>query len=206
MHSTLAYPLPDASVRDHLLHAPSADSEPAVKKYLRKFLSSLFIMGRALFQTLFPGDGILTYEEMARTFYEFFKEQAQRSEFYEQVVQHAERNPDADCRKHIRQFTANLEQRCSNWPPTEICSIPISLDEVHSLYTCRKNEDRGSHSLYSRFKSVLSGLVSCSLGVICMSTASDISLGLIPSRKIASSMRERGEFLHHLPNFLLMLI
>ncbi len=63
-----------ASVRDHLLHAPSADSELAVKQYLRKFLSFLFITALAAGQDLFPGDGMITYEEMARTFYEFFKE------------------------------------------------------------------------------------------------------------------------------------
>jgi len=132
-----------------------------------------------------------TYEEMARTFYAFFREQSQRSEFYEQVVRHAEKNPDADCGKHIRQLTADLKQHCSNWP-TKSCPILISLDEVHGLYTLRKNEDKESHSLYSHFKSVLSELVLCSLGVICMSTASHIS-SLAPSNKTAPSVRERGE-------------
>ncbi len=77
---------------------------------------------------------MITYEEMARTFYEFFKEQSQRSEFYEQVVRHAEQNPDADCGKNIRQLTSDLMQRCSNWP-TKSCPVLISLDEVHGLYT-----------------------------------------------------------------------
>jgi len=129
---------------------------------------------------LFPENGMMTYERMARTFYEFFREQSLRSEFYDRVVLHAEHNSDADCGKHIDQLTADLKRRCSNWP-TQCCPILISLDEVHGLYTPRKNKDKQTvHSLYSRFKSVLSGLVLCSFGVICMSTASPIS-SLAPS-------------------------
>lgn len=132
---------------------------------------------------------MITYEKMAREFYKFFKKQSQRSEFYERVVRHAEQNPDGDCGKHIRRLTSDLKQRCSNWP-TKCCPVLISLDEVHVLYTLRKNEDKELHSLYSRFKSVLSELVLCSLGVICMSTASHIS-SFAPSKNTAPSFRER---------------
>ena len=45
--------------------------------------------------------------------------------------------------------------------------------------------------MYSRFKSVLSELVLCSLGVICISTASHNS-NLAPSKKTAS-VRGKGE-------------
>jgi hypothetical protein len=139
----MPYPLPDDRVRVHLLDAPSADREVAVKQHLRKFLSSLFIMviyqSRELFP--FPENGMMAYERMARTCYEFFGEQSQRSEFYDQVVLHAEHNSDTDCGKHIDQLTADLKRRCSNWP-TQSCPILISLDEVHSLYTPRKNEDK----------------------------------------------------------------
>jgi len=111
-------------------------------------------------QEFFPENGMMAYERKARTFYEFFREQSLRSEFYsDQVVLHAEHNSDADCGKHIDQLTADLKRHCSNWP-AQSCPILVSLDEVHGLYTPRKNEDKQTvHTLYSRFKSVLSELV-----------------------------------------------
>ena len=171
---TQAYPLPDDSVRDHLLRAPSVDNELKVNQYLQNFLSSLFITARLQIQDLFPGNGMMTYEEIVKTFYEFFKEQPQRLKFYDQVVRHARRSKhslNSICGHSIDQFTSDLERRCSNWP-TNLCPILISIDEVHILYTPRKNKDKQSvHSLYSRFKWVLSNLVLCKFGVICMSTA-----------------------------------
>jgi hypothetical protein len=149
-------------------------------------------MARHRIQDLFPGSGLMKYEEMAKTCYEFFKEQPQRSDFYDQVVRHAKTNSEGNCGDHINLFTADLERRCSNWP-TNLCPILISLDEIHFLYTPRKNFDKQLvHSLYSRFKSVLSGLVTCKFGVICMSTESHIS-SLAPSKETAPSLRERGE-------------
>ena len=129
---------------------------------------------------------------MAGAFYKFFQEQSQREDFYGKVVRHAEQNSDADCGKHIDELTSNLESCCSDWP-TKSCPLLVSLDEVHSLYTPRKNEDKQLvHTLYSRFKSVLSELVLCSLGIICMSTASHVR-SLAPSKRTASSLRERAE-------------
>ena len=177
------------NVRDHLLKAPRADHELKVKFYLRIFLSSLFITASRKLVIQFPGDGMMTYEEMANTFYEFFKEQPQREKFYDEVVSHAQHSKNGNCREHINKFTDDLKQRCSNWP-TDLCPILISLDEVHSLY---RNEDKQSgHSLYSRLKSVLSELVLCKFSVICMSTASHFTT-LAPSKTTAPSLRERGE-------------
>jgi hypothetical protein len=46
-------------------------------------------MALDLCQNIFPGGGTITYEEMAKAFYEYFKE------LYERVVRHAEQNLDA---------------------------------------------------------------------------------------------------------------
>lgn len=134
---------------------------------------------------------VRTYEDIAEFFYNLFKDEERRTAFYTEVVDHANDRPDRDCKKHITCFTENLRRCCSNWP-TNSCPVLISIDEVHSLYTFRSSDKKKVHSLYSLFKSVLSGLVSCKFVVICMSTASHIS-SLAPSRSTAPSFRERGK-------------
>ena len=134
----------------------------------------------------------MRYEEIAIKFYDFFKERSRRLEFYDDVVSGANDNfgNESDCSANINQFTIELKRRCSDWP-TNLCPILISLDEVNSLYSPR-NEDHSAHTLFSRFKSVLSDLVLCKFGVICMSTASHIG-SLAPSKTTAPSLRERRD-------------
>lgn len=137
---------------------------------------------------------------MAKTYYDFFADPSRRDGFYAEVVENARREASVwkNCFNRFRDY---LKLRCSNWPidpsphkssdlpPT--CPLLLSIDEVHVLYT-RKKDEGSKHSLYSCLKSVLSEGTSCSFAVMCLSTANHISI-LAPSKEIAPSMRERAQ-------------
>jgi len=163
--------------------------QPRNKQYLRKFLSSLFVLARCLIPDLFPGNKT---KHMAETFYNYFGQHLNRSGFYDRVIGHAKTTSDASVGRSFIEFMDGLKGRCSNWP-TNSCPILISLDEVHVLYTRREEDSESQHSLYSLFRSVLSEVVTCHFGVICqcMSTASHIG-SLAPSKETAPSLRERN--------------
>jgi len=127
---------------------------------------------------------------MAEIFYNYFGQHLNRSGFYDRVVGRAKATSEASVGRSFIEFMDELKGRCSNWP-SEICPILISLDEVHVLYTRREEDGESLHSLYSLFRSVLSEVVSCHFGVICMSTASHIG-SLAPSKETAPSLRERN--------------
>jgi len=127
---------------------------------------------------------------MAETFYNYFGQHLNRSGFYDRVVGCAKTTSDARVGRSFIEFMDGLKGRCSNWP-TEFCPILISLDEVHVLYTRREEDSESQHSLYSLFRSVLSEVVTCHFGVICMSTASHIG-SLAPSKETAPSLRKRN--------------
>jgi hypothetical protein len=126
---------------------------------------------------------------MAAAFYSFFGHPQNRSEFYDRVVGGA-KTTDADVGGSFLGFMERLKGRCSKWP-TNSCPILVSLDEVHVLYTPREEDGEAQHSLYSLFQSVLSEVVKCDFGVICMSTASHIG-SLAPLKETAPSFRERN--------------
>lgn len=194
MTFALAFPPTDIAVRDHLLHAPGTGQERDCKEYLETFLRSLFTSARLQAEQLFPAGALVSYAHLAETFYDFFKVESKRTEFYEEVVRNAvaPNTPSTDVWESFSKLEFGLKNRCFNWPVTSSCPILISVDEVHLLHTLR-DEDVGSrYTLYSRLRSVLSKGVAQPLCFIVLSTVTHIS-ALAPSKQVADSTRERDD-------------
>jgi hypothetical protein len=171
-----------------------SEEEPC-KAHLRAFLVSLFESASREAKQLFP----LTkyaYAGMVKAFYDFFKESSKRDAFYKQMVLDASASKAPATQEGVsnafKDLVAYLQEHCSDWPDEGICPILISMDEVHVLCSPHDEKNASNHTLYSRLKSVLSGVVSEAFCVICLSTATSVST-LAPSKAVAPSLRERGE-------------
>jgi hypothetical protein len=168
--------------------------ETECKSYLRSFLCSLFDSVREYAEKNF-GTKKMTYSSMVKKFYDLFTDTAKRNEFYVTVIAKGAStsmttsmgNTDLS----FRGAQKSLMERCSDWPDKSQCPIIISMDEVHVLFTTR-SQDRFPHTLYSRFKSVVSELVSVDLCVLFLSTVSSVAR-LAPSKAVADSLRERSD-------------
>lgn len=135
---------------------------------------------------------LVSYEDMATKFYEFFAgAAAARNLFYQKVIANAPSTSSENVVQSFRMLQDCLKQRCFNWPVTS-CPILISIDEVHVLFNLRQQDADASYNLYSRLKSVLSEAVSESFCTIFLSTATNISQ-LAPTKDVAPSMRERDD-------------
>ena len=190
---TPAYPPADNVARVHLLDAPSTSDEVECKRYIRSFLSSLFKSALTEAERLFPLDGKMsyTYAYMAMEFYKFFANPFERVSFYETVVKDSSNGAYNDMWSSFTNLKDKLEQRCSDWPPADVCPLLISIDEVHVLYTHRREDQGSNYTLYSRLTSVLNEGVKFPFATISLSTAIH-DLSLTPSKKMAPSMRERN--------------
>jgi len=168
--------------------------ETECKSHLRSFLCSLFDSVREYAEKNF-GTKKMTYSSMVKKFYDLFTDTAKRNEFYVTVITKGAStsmttsmgNTDLS----FRGAQKSLMERCSDWPDKSQCPIIISMDEVHVLFTTR-SQDRLPHTLYSRFKSVVSKLVSVDLCVLFLSTVSSVAR-LAPSKAVADSLRERSD-------------
>jgi len=193
---SVAYPPVDKDVRNHLLAAPSAEQESECKGYLRAFMSSLFTEAQATILDLAKGTAHgLEYEELARRLYEFFSEKSTRDNFYSTVVRKASFFDDRPLQHPLQSLLGTLTKICSDWDETistTCCPIVQSMDEVHILFEPRTQDPQPGHTLYSRFKSILSEIRGEAFCVVFLSTASSIS-GLAPSKDVAPSMRERSD-------------
>lgn len=76
-----AYPPADTVVLDYLLRAPGTNQELLCKVYLRSFLTSLFASAHLQAKEFFPPNTIISYADMAKKFYDFFKDMSQRNTF-----------------------------------------------------------------------------------------------------------------------------
>jgi hypothetical protein len=184
----LAYPLPDSSVRNYLQLAPSADDELTCKAYLKSFLVSLFNCFGEWVLGAFPKKS--AYLTMAMTVYKLFRDKQQRKAFYDNVLERS--TPESNnVSSSLTKTISILSSRCSNWPE-KIFPVVLSLDEVHPLFRTRFEDTPGSHTVFSRLKSVLSELVGHALCVLCLSTVSSVA-ALAPSSAAADSFREKRE-------------
>jgi hypothetical protein len=86
----------------------------------------------------------------------------------------------------------DIFKRLCEWPHDGFCPIIISIDEVHVLYAERSDDKMSSHTLYSRFKSVVSELVGYDFCLLVLSTFSSIPK-LTPSKTEAASLRELSD-------------
>jgi hypothetical protein len=172
--------------------APSAAEEKECKAYLRSFLRSLFTEARLQAERLFAGKKKFLYADMAKMFYDFFKDPSQRETFYGKVITNSNGSP-TEVWKSFDDLQKSLKGRCSDWPRIS-CPTLISMDEVHVLFGPRSRDAESSHTVYSRLKSVLSEAVSKDLVVIFLSTATSVAK-LAPSKEVAPSMRERDDSL-----------
>jgi hypothetical protein len=183
----LAYPPTDDAVRDYLLGAPSTELEKECKAYFRSFLCSLFTSAHQLAEQFWPEGSMTSYNIMAETFYDFFRDTTRRNGFYDGVIANVW---SADVWASFITLHNGLEKRCFDWP-AESCPLLISMDEVHVLYAHRPR-DTEDYTLYSRMKSVFSEGVSLSFAALCTSTVNHISK-LAPSKDVADSFRERDD-------------
>jgi hypothetical protein len=191
----LAFPPPDVAVRDFLLRAPSAGDGEECKGYLRAFLRSLFESVLEQVEIFKTSGGKTTYLALANKFYNIFRNQGKRDRFYRGVIKRSEEErtaTQADTSGAIERVEVALGTYCSDWNPVEFCPIIILLDEVHILFTTRPLDAQSSYSLYSRFKSVLSDLVTQPFCMLSLSTVSTVSK-LVPSKSVADSLREQAE-------------
>jgi len=187
-----AYPPTDKAVRDHLDLAPGATNEADCKQYMRSFLSSLFESARLQAEQLLPPGEEVSYVHMARVFYDFFADPSNRNQFYENVVASSRKGPYVDVWKSFNGLKKNLKRRCFNWPPSAICPLLVSIDEVHVLYTHRRVDTGSEYTLYSRLKAVLNEGIKYDFAIVSLSTVSHVS-SLAPSKETAPSVRERDD-------------
>jgi hypothetical protein len=190
----LAYPPVDTDVRDYFLAAPSAEKEEECKAYLRAFMCSLFIEARGQIEEFAKDADSLKYEDLATKFYKFFSEKPKRDAFYATVLGGARSSGSTFSASTMKSLLNSLADDCNRVGilSDTICRVVGSLDEVHSLFEPRKVDVQSVHTLFSRFKSVLSELNDESFCVVFLSTAGSVC-GLAPSKDVAPSIRERDD-------------
>jgi len=117
--------------------------------YLRSFLVSLFTPALHEVEILFPACSMVLYTGMAKTFYDFFKDESQRNEFYGKVVENAHTShiPSTKVWESFRLLKDGLKWCCSDWLSTS-CPLLISVDEAH-LYIQGAEEVGSRFTLYS---------------------------------------------------------
>ena len=167
----LAYPLTDVAVYKHLLGAPSTEMENECKEYIVSFLSSLFTSAHQLAECFWLGSSMMSYDCMAKMFYNFFSDTLQRNDFYDGVIKIIQ---SKDIWKSFKMIHNGLKNCCSDWP-VESCALLILIDEVHALYTHCPEDTGSDYALYSCMKSVFSQVVSQNLTVICLDMANHVS-------------------------------
>lgn len=192
-----AFPLTDELVRDYLEEAPSTKDQERSEIYLKNFLSALFETAHIYAQQLFPPPTKVSYKKMAEAFHNLFVDPSRRTAFYEGLVAKAKENQSTTPWKSFAKLQGYLKKNCSDWPKKTFCSILLSIDEAHGLYTHRKKDTGSDFTLYSRLKSVLCEGINYNFAVISLSTMSHIP-SLAPSKDVAASMREKASS-HILP-------
>ena len=91
---------------------------------------------------LLPVKKKVSYEHIAKFFYDFFACPLLRKCFYERVVKNAKKGPRLRAWESFEKLENGLKRRCSNWLTTG-CPLLLSDDKIQVLYN--RKEDIGSN-------------------------------------------------------------